>query len=184
MIYFIIVRLLFKCNNLGRKQNTHILTTPSIFLYISAMTDMSCGAAMKIRLLWIWNGFYNIQWYQMKYFNVYVYWKQRYMHVFTTSSMMTSSNGNIFRVTGHMCGEFTGPRWVPRTKANDAELWCFRWSASEKWLSKLTWCWWFETLFHPLWRQCNVERMSLPHKPHMLSPSLIHRHVVCSRRPK
>ena len=23
--------------------------------------------------------------------------------------MMTSSNGNIFRVTGHFCGEFTGP---------------------------------------------------------------------------
>ena len=25
-------------------------------------------------------------------------------------TMMTSSNGNIFRVTGHLCGEFTGPR--------------------------------------------------------------------------
>ena len=24
--------------------------------------------------------------------------------------MMTSSNGNIFRVTGHLCGEFTGPK--------------------------------------------------------------------------
>ena len=23
--------------------------------------------------------------------------------------MMTSSNGNVFRVTGHLCGEFTGP---------------------------------------------------------------------------
>ena len=39
--------------------------------------------------------------------------------------MMTSSNGNIFRVTGHLCGEFTGHRWIPRTKASDAELWCF-----------------------------------------------------------
>ena len=28
-------------------------------------------------------------------------------------NMMTSSNGNIFRVTGHLCGEFTGPRWIP-----------------------------------------------------------------------
>ena len=45
--------------------------------------------------------------------------------------MMTSSNGNIFRVTGHLCGEFTGPRWIPRTKASDAELWCFLSSASE-----------------------------------------------------
>ena len=35
--------------------------------------------------------------------------------------MMTSSNGNIFRVTGHLCGEFTGPRWITRTRASDAE---------------------------------------------------------------
>ena len=43
--------------------------------------------------------------------------------------MMTSSNGNIFRVTGHLCGEFPGHRWIPRTKASDAKLWCFLWSA-------------------------------------------------------
>ena len=30
-----------------------------------------------------------------------------------------------------LCGEFTGPRWIPRTKASDAELWCFLWSAPE-----------------------------------------------------
>ena len=45
--------------------------------------------------------------------------------------MMTSSNGNIFRVTGPLCGEFTGPRWIPHTKASDAELWCLLWSAPE-----------------------------------------------------
>ena len=44
-------------------------------------------------------------------------------------NMMTSSNGNIFRVTGPLCGEFTGPRWIPLTKASDAELSCFLWSA-------------------------------------------------------
>ena len=37
----------------------------------------------------------------------------------------------FFRVTGHLCGEFTGPRWIPRTKACDAELWSFLWFASE-----------------------------------------------------
>ena len=26
---------------------------------------------------------------------------------------------------------FSGHRWIPRTKASDAELWCFLWSASE-----------------------------------------------------
>ena len=45
--------------------------------------------------------------------------------------MMTSSNGNIFCVTGHFCREFTSPRWIPRTEGSDAELWCFLWSASE-----------------------------------------------------
>ena len=42
---------------------------------------------------------------------------------------MTSSNGNIFCVTGALCGEFTGHRWIPPTKASNAELWCFLWSA-------------------------------------------------------
>ena len=37
--------------------------------------------------------------------------------------MITSSNGNIFRVTGHLCEEFTDHRWIPRTKASDTELW-------------------------------------------------------------
>ena len=36
-----------------------------------------------------------------------------------------SSNGNMFRVTGHLCGEFTGHRWIPCKKASDAELWFF-----------------------------------------------------------
>ena len=46
----------------------------------------------------------------------------------TMVHVMTSSNGNTFRVTGLSCGEFTGHRWIPRTKASDAELWCFLWS--------------------------------------------------------
>ena len=40
-------------------------------------------------------------------------------------------NGNIFRVTGHLCGEFTGHRWILHTRASDAELWCFLWSTLE-----------------------------------------------------
>ena len=31
-------------------------------------------------------------------------------------TMMTSSNGNIFRVTGPLCGKFTGDRWIPLTR--------------------------------------------------------------------
>ena len=46
-------------------------------------------------------------------------------------NMMMSSNGNIFRVTGALCGEFSDHLWIPRTKANDVELWGFLWSAPE-----------------------------------------------------
>ena len=42
--------------------------------------------------------------------------------------MMTSSNGNIFRVTGPLWGESTGHRFIPITKASRAEFWCFLWS--------------------------------------------------------
>ena len=69
---------------------------------------------------------------------------------------MTSSNGNIFRVTGHLCREFTGHRWIPRTKASDAELGCRLWSAPEWRLSKQSRGWWFETPSRPLWRHDNA----------------------------
>ena len=32
-----------------------------------------------------------------------------YNRINTDENMVTSSIGNIFRVTGHLCGEFTGP---------------------------------------------------------------------------
>ena len=70
--------------------------------------------------------------------------------------MMTSSNGSIFRVTGPLCGEFTGHRWIPLTKASDAELWWFLWCALNIRLSKQWWCWRFETPSRPLWRQSNA----------------------------
>ena len=50
----------------------------------------------------------------------------------TLDDMMTSSNGNIFRVTGPLCGEFTGQRWIPLSQASDAEFWCLLWSAPEQ----------------------------------------------------
>ena len=46
--------------------------------------------------------------------------------------MMTSSNGNIFRVTGPLCGKFTGHRWIPLTNASDAELWYLLWSPPDQ----------------------------------------------------
>ena len=40
--------------------------------------------------------------------------------------IMTASNGNIFRFTGHLCGEFTGHWGFPRIKASDTELYSER----------------------------------------------------------
>ena len=47
-------------------------------------------------------------------------------------AMMTSSNGNIFRVNGPLSGESTSHEWFPLTRASDAELWCFLWSAPKQ----------------------------------------------------
>ena len=70
--------------------------------------------------------------------------------------MMTSSNGTIFHVTGHLCGEFAGLRWIPRTKASDAEFDVFVDLRLNKRRSKQSWDWWFETPSCPLWRHSNA----------------------------
>ena len=69
-------------------------------------------------------------------------------------SMMTSSNGNIFRVTDHLGGEVTGefPAQRPVTRSFDV----FFDLRLNKRLSKQKWGWWFETLSRPLWRHCNA----------------------------
>ena len=45
--------------------------------------------------------------------------------------MMTSSNGNIFHVTGPLWGE-SDHQWIPLTKASNTGLWCFLWSTPEQ----------------------------------------------------
>ena len=59
--------------------------------------------------------------------------------------MMTPSNGNIFRVAGHLCGEFTGPRCFDIF---------FDLRLNEQ-LSKQSCGWWFKTPSRPLWRHSN-----------------------------
>ena len=89
-----------------------------------------CCIAYTVRL-WIlcyscwcsWSNCYNRQHYLIA---AKPFWQK--------CTMMTFSNGNIFRVTGPLHGEFTGHRWwFSRTKASDAELWCFLWS--EPWIN-------------------------------------------------
>ena len=64
-------------------------------------------------------------------------------------------HGNIFHVTGHLCREFTGPRWIPRTKAVTRSFDVFFVMHLNKRLSKQSWGWWFERLSRPLLRHCN-----------------------------
>ena len=69
--------------------------------------------------------------------------------------MMTSSNGNIFRVTGYLCGEFTGPGEFPAQRPVTRSFDVFFDLRLNKRFSKQSWGWWFDTLSHPLWRHCN-----------------------------
>ena len=66
-----------------------------------------------------------------------------------------SSNGNIFRVTGHLCGEFTGPGDFPAQRPVTRSFDVFFDLHPNKWLSKQWWGWWFETQSCPLWRHRN-----------------------------
>ena len=76
---------------------------------------------------------------------VYVYHMIRYM--------MTSSNGNLFRVTDPLCGEFTGEFSALRPVTRSFDV--FFGLRLNKRLSKQSWGWWFETPSRPVWRHCN-----------------------------
>ena len=76
--------------------------------------------------------------------------------------MMTSSNGNIFHVTGPLWWEFIGHRWIPLTKASAAELWCFFYLRPNKRQSKHSRRWWFETPLRWLWPHCNGQARLVP----------------------
>ena len=71
------------------------------------------------------------------------------------NGMMTSSNGNIFRVTGPLCGEFTGPGEFPAQRPVTRSFDVFFDLRLNKRLSKQPWGWWSETPSWSLWRQCN-----------------------------
>ena len=66
---------------------------------------------------------------------------------------MTSSNGNIFHITGPLWGEFTGRRWIPLAKASDAELWCLNKRFSKQSRRRR-----FDTPPRLLWRHSNESK--------------------------
>ena len=70
--------------------------------------------------------------------------------------MMTSSNGNIFSVTGPLRGEFTSPGEFPAQRPVTRSFDVFFDLRLNKRLSKQPPGWWSETPLWSLWRQCNV----------------------------
>ena len=88
-------------------------------------------------------------------------------------NMMTSSNGNIFRVTGPLCGEFTGPGEFPTQRSVTRSFGVFFDLRLNKRLSKQPWGWWFETPSWSLWRQC-YEQSGLAQA---LAMTAIHHHI-------
>ena len=69
--------------------------------------------------------------------------------------MTTSSNENIFRVTGRLCGDFTGHQWISRTNSSDVEFDVFFDLGLYQQLKKQWRRRWFETPWRSLWRHCN-----------------------------
>ena len=69
--------------------------------------------------------------------------------------MMTSSNGNIFRVTVPLCGDFTRPCEFPTQSPVTRSFDVFFDMRLNKRLSKQPWGWWFETPWWSLWRHSN-----------------------------
>ena len=80
-------------------------------------------------------------------------------------SMMTSPNGDLFRVTGPLCRESTGDQWIALTKTSNAELWCFLWSAPEQTAEETIKTPGFETPSRSLWRHCNVSYFTCLYAP-------------------
>ena len=74
----------------------------------------------------------------------------------TLPYIMASSNGNIFRVTGPLCGEFTGHGWIPCTQGQWRRALMLSLICAGKRLSKHSWGWWFETPLRSSWRHCNA----------------------------
>ena len=66
-----------------------------------------------------------------------------------------TSNGNIFRVTGPLCGELPVTGEFPSQRPVTRKFCVFFDLRLNKRLSKQSLSWWFETSSHSLWRHCN-----------------------------
>ena len=113
--------------------------TSSHFGHIVALTDLTwINYLHSSVLLWWHNDIPSNLWYKTHQIKNKTWWR----HQMETFSVLLAFVREIHR-------------WIPLTKASDAELWFFFDLRLDKRLSKQSWGWWFETPPCPLWRHCN-----------------------------
>ena len=100
------------------------------------------------------------RWFKVLNSAIFTHWRK---------NTMTSSYGNIFRVTA-LCAEnstVTGefPSQRPVTWSFDV----FFDPRLNKRLSKQSWCWWFETPARPLWCHCNACGITFAEEPFLFN---------------
>ena len=83
-----------------------------------------------------------ITWRGRDAFTLSLTWWRHQMETFSTSLAICAGNSPV-------PGEFPAQRPVTRSFGVFFDL------RLNKWLSKQSWGWWFETLSRPLWRHCN-----------------------------
>ena len=95
-------------------------------------------------------------------------------------SHMYAWNGNIFRVTGLLCGEFTGPGEFPTQRPVTRSFDVYFDLRLNKWLSKQPQGWWLETPSWSLWHHCNGAPITdiIPDKLFML-PRCVRSRALC-----
>ena len=119
-----------------------VVTISSKFLALSYFFDMAPRLFQKVESLTfqkIYGGICHLKWYRWTNF----------------MDLAHGLNGNIFRVTGPLCGEFTGTGEIPAQRPVTRSFDVFFGLRLNKRLSKQPWGRWFKTPSWSLWRYCN-----------------------------
>ena len=137
--------------------------------HLRCLTDCKNGIARKIQM-WVKKKTLSPHWEILYWQDCKVLLKRTHLNINYTKKnseyMMTSSNGNIFHVTGLVCGNslVTGefPSQMPVTRSFDV----FFYLRLNKRLSKQSGGWWFETPARSLWLHCNLSPDNALLQPH------------------
>ena len=153
--------ILFWLMVLGRDKWLHPTDNPNVRTFHPFITSFFQLNSSPFLFSYYWYAPKIISnWYEQ---NVYIY-RCPMNALFTNfpatfKLMMTSSNGSIFRVTGPLCGEITGPGEFPVERPVTRSFDVFFHLRLNKRLSKQPWGWWFETPGWSLWRHLMREHL-------------------------